>query len=804
VCPISQPGPNSGDPHANDPTVENPAADTMRPWEQATPYERTASFRFHFTATWTSVREKAKRIRSEGGVNIVASPDPRSPYIVANVKGDHGTYECTIMRAPGRKTVAMWECGCDWSKYAWGRSGRWKRLEGRPCSHVVALIYEAQSQEMFGGDISVGPTPPHWGPVVQPDNTKAPYKYPRAASMHEYVDDPIEIAPATIVARGMLEDGYTASEVLHALTSYGASDGIEIVAQALRMPFTVRYEGEFRTVMGVDDEGVLLDGIGVVPPDSTLLHPDFDPITGLWPVTSALATGGDVDIESGHAGPSRSLAAVASLPQIRVRPIAHAQAHTATSAPAPVPATHVTAASDGYEEEYRGHQIRIERAGGADWFAHVNGQPEYPLTADRTGAMSLQRARAWIRKGMPRDNGTFSQSATPEEARRMHEEFMQKIRERSHEAQANSNGVMVAIAPPTTIGEAIALPGGEAVDELHVTLAYLGNAADVDYDALRSAVEDMAAAVRPLTATVQGLGVFQNDENVLWAAVDAPGLEEWRSTLVGCLADYGLAPISNHGFTPHMTLKYSENAITELPDLDPEAKAPWPVPEVVLAHGGTWERIPVTGHIESDEDPLSPPGEFGSYVADDFGGPVIFQRAAAADEILPTPSAPACARKTGLSRPRRLSVRCTGGWLTSLTGSRTRRCTRRWTHPSRTPGPGRSTHATRCLRFPMQARTRRCTTSPSPRSRAPTARMRTTSRTSRRASPISTRVARHRLRAIPRSRRGVHASRAEGTDRGRRARGCSRINLDALDIVGTHYEQVEALYQWRIASSRKA
>lgn len=102
-------------------------------------------------AAWTDIQAKAKRIKDEGKVKIVAV---KEPWITGEVQGDSKTYQTTIMRSVGSKSVAQWECGCAWSDYSWGRSGRWKRYEGRMCSHALALTYEAQSREFGGGTIT--------------------------------------------------------------------------------------------------------------------------------------------------------------------------------------------------------------------------------------------------------------------------------------------------------------------------------------------------------------------------------------------------------------------------------------------------------------------------------------------------------------------------------------------------------------------------------------------------------------------------------------------------------------------------
>lgn len=116
-------------------------------------------FAFHITAAWRDVRNKAKRIRSEGGVHITTS---QNGYLIAQVRGDHGTYESVIVRAPGTQKVAQWDCGCTWAKYHWGAPDDYSRFAGRMCSHVLALNFEAQARGMFGRQVDEDAGAPVW------------------------------------------------------------------------------------------------------------------------------------------------------------------------------------------------------------------------------------------------------------------------------------------------------------------------------------------------------------------------------------------------------------------------------------------------------------------------------------------------------------------------------------------------------------------------------------------------------------------------------------------------------------------
>lgn len=118
-------------------------------------------FRFHVMAAWKDVVAKAKRIRSEGGVNITHVGDD---MVIGNVQGDTAVYETGIQHVPGRRAMASYSCGCKWGAYHWGAPDDLSRFAGRMCSHALALQYEAQSRGMFGRRVSEDSERPSWVP----------------------------------------------------------------------------------------------------------------------------------------------------------------------------------------------------------------------------------------------------------------------------------------------------------------------------------------------------------------------------------------------------------------------------------------------------------------------------------------------------------------------------------------------------------------------------------------------------------------------------------------------------------------
>lgn len=132
------------------------------PWQILATAAGDPSFKFHVTAAWADVRKKAQRIVKDGGVHVTLATEG---MVVAEVQGDHNTYESGLQRHPGRRNIAAWSCGCKWGSYHWGAADDFSRFAGRMCSHALALQYEAQSQGMFGQQTKVDTVAPRWVPT---------------------------------------------------------------------------------------------------------------------------------------------------------------------------------------------------------------------------------------------------------------------------------------------------------------------------------------------------------------------------------------------------------------------------------------------------------------------------------------------------------------------------------------------------------------------------------------------------------------------------------------------------------------
>jgi 2'-5' RNA ligase len=162
-------------------------------------------------------------------------------------------------------------------------------------------------------------------------------------------------------------------------------------------------------------------------------------------------------------------------------------------------------------------------------------------------------------------------------------------------------GIMVAAHIPPAAGRRIAVPGGLPLDDLHLTLVYLGDVtgrAAGDQQAVADAVTQAVGQFGPLTGTLSGVGRFtapgdDNPGDPVYAAADVPGLGRLRLAVADACAAAGVPPASNHDFTPHVTLAYIDPG-DDLPvqRLDP---VPIGIGELVLSWGEDDTVIPLPG-----------------------------------------------------------------------------------------------------------------------------------------------------------------------------------------------------------------
>lgn len=154
----------------------------------------------------------------------------------------------------------------------------------------------------------------------------------------------------------------------------------------------------------------------------------------------------------------------------------------------------------------------------------------------------------------------------------------------------SDSSVVVMLVPDERIAADLAVEGGEKASELHCTVLYLGKSSGMTPAremALHGAVSVLASGFRPLEGRIAGAGRFVNeDKEVFVALVDAPELPWLRESLIKKLSDAGIWQLQqDHGFNPHITLKYVDAAETTPSRIDPiDLK----FKGITVAIGGTW------------------------------------------------------------------------------------------------------------------------------------------------------------------------------------------------------------------------
>jgi len=169
------------------------------------------------------------------------------------------------------------------------------------------------------------------------------------------------------------------------------------------------------------------------------------------------------------------------------------------------------------------------------------------------------------------------------------------------EAQA---GAMVALPVPddvaATLRGLVDLP--DVPDVMHITLLYLGPAADIDelvQGRIDDVVREVAAEMPPMDIKIAGFGTFtQGPRGIpVYAIASGPGLSRLQSRLEDAVGDIVDLP-SEHGWVPHITLGYIKGDVLDLPQLDQETAPGWLANSLMVAFAGEHATVPLTGRAE--------------------------------------------------------------------------------------------------------------------------------------------------------------------------------------------------------------
>lgn len=123
----------------------------------------------------------------------------------------------------------------------------------------------------------------------------------------------------------------------------------------------------------------------------------------------------------------------------------------------------------------------------------------------------------------------------------------------------SDQSVAIVLPLPLELATQLVAEGSRVpAPELHCTLAFFPALGDEQLDAAIAVTAEWAERTPAIAALLGGVGRFAGEGSVdpVWHSVDAPALEAARASLLEALAAAGLAPSSEHGYTPHVTVAY--------------------------------------------------------------------------------------------------------------------------------------------------------------------------------------------------------------------------------------------------------
>lgn len=138
-------------------------------------------------------------------------------------------------------------------------------------------------------------------------------------------------------------------------------------------------------------------------------------------------------------------------------------------------------------------------------------------------------------------------------------------------AAGTPTGAMIALRMSDADAEALAVEGGERVEELHLTLGFLGQAADIPEETQRLIVDEMSAYLadrreqtgEPVTGETFAVSAFNatSDERqtAIVLSLNGPALAAVHDGVMERLATVFTAPEQHQPWAAHVTLIYSDD-----------------------------------------------------------------------------------------------------------------------------------------------------------------------------------------------------------------------------------------------------
>lgn len=178
--------------------------------------------------------------------------------------------------------------------------------------------------------------------------------------------------------------------------------------------------------------------------------------------------------------------------------------------------------------------------------------------------------------------------------------------EESPDDEPEHTGGMIALVPSEADAARLALDGGDPVDQLHLTMAYLGDATDYDDDqraAIVAAVSGVLAA--PVNADAFSVNVFNpgsaepDRETAIVLGISGADLDAAHTAVVDALESVvpGATAAQHAPWVAHVTLTYSDD-VSVVADLV-DRVGPVTFDRLRFAFAGVHTDVPLGGTAES-------------------------------------------------------------------------------------------------------------------------------------------------------------------------------------------------------------
>jgi hypothetical protein len=127
----------------------------------------------------------------------------------------------------------------------------------------------------------------------------------------------------------------------------------------------------------------------------------------------------------------------------------------------------------------------------------------------------------------------------------------------------NATGRIIALYPRASDAQALAVPGGELVPDLHLTLVDFGNTGcNLDVAALQRRLDELIATnTHAIEAMAFGHAIFnpqngQGDTAVVYVVGDSPDLDPLHDQVVQLATQFCELPSQHDPWVPHITATY--------------------------------------------------------------------------------------------------------------------------------------------------------------------------------------------------------------------------------------------------------